>query len=111
MAVRSAELGRLVWSGAGSQTLFTVPSGETWILKDLRLASAHTAAFNFLVFVSDGTTPHLVMVVPIGVGPAATGVLPWLVLEPGYSLVIVPTVTPTGGAIAYASGAMLAGVA
>lgn len=111
MTVRSAELGSIGWVAAGTQTIFTVPSGETWVVKDLRMGSTHTAALTMWFFIVRGAGSYLAIVQALAIGPSAAGLTPWIALEPGDQLVVIPSVTPTAGAYVWASGAKLAGVA
>lgn len=111
MTVRSAELGHLGWVGAGTQTIFTVPSGETWLLKDVRFGTAHGTAHTLWCFITRGAGSQLVHVQALGVGFASAGLSCFIVMEPGDVFQIIPSVTPTGGDFVWCSGAMLQGVA
>lgn len=109
MPVRTARLavGSAGVSGAGV-VMYTCPTGKTAIIKDIRVGSTGGAAADFLI---GGVSGPAVVRLLTGNVPAGDvrGLQPWIVLEPGDEIFIVPSVT---GALNYwLSGTELDGVA
>lgn len=109
MAVRTARLAKGSAGAAGVGVVaLTCPIGTTIIVKDIRLGSTAAGASTYLVGLTSGPTTVRALsgTVPNG---DVVGLQPWLVLEPGDALFIVPGVT--NGINYWLSGTELAGVA
>lgn len=107
VAVRSARLAAGN-APAGTTTLFTVPAGKTFIVKDIRAANTSGANTNFIITATSGTNFCWLLQGVAAVNQTYSVTPTFLVLEPGDQLLLFTSAQPMQFWI---SGAELLGVA
>jgi hypothetical protein len=109
VTTRSAVLGRLIVTSTAAFTIFTVPAGETWIVKSIALVNnaAGVAAGN--ITLRDASATFTVPLVQFNLASTVSGLYDvWAILSPGDVLRIGSSAFPM---IIWVSGTKLTGVA
>lgn len=114
MTVRSAELARSATAAAvADSALATVPSPETWLLKDITASITSNVAASVRVELARGAARHPVLYAVSGAtgNPVIVVHSGFIVLEPGDQIRWTVTGAVTPNAAVWCSGAKLDGVA
>ena len=108
MAVRSKRLAGPTALAAGSNLLYTCPSGETALVKFVTIVNAGAVGRAVTIYVGSAVAAHAVYSTALAVGASQT--LDWfLVLHPGEELRAAPSAATD--VVVSVSGAELEGVA
>lgn len=109
MVVRTAVLGRVSVSDILTHVLFTVPAGQTWIVKDVVVTNNDGAGLSAVVSAVDSTglIGSVIFSPTIAAGVQAE-LTTYQVLGPGDKLQVFASAQPY---IVWVSGSKLAGVA